>query len=502
MKGGTELGFTPWTQVGGRRAGAQAFAMPANWDYVRYGDSRSALEMDGTRSGAYGTGVGVNDATGVGGVAGWIGPLSDHRMRTAALHSYGIGGQGIGPEPSANMLAIPRPGTPALGLDYVAANPAGIVIFHAGYNNGINGGSPATFAAVTSALRALTDPSYVYPPLGTPLPLANGLPKNVIIIAEAPCGINKSGATQNAQDAPYRAAMQALVAFYMRWDHASGDPLANPRIKVFDTYNHPLLMDGGSGTNHYNIAGIQVDGLHPTVVGSRRQAQIIADWVNGLNGPTPRNHMPTAATASSYCNPNPLLTGTSGTFTGAGTHSGAVASNTSANIAANLNVDFSSAADPGGNGNVQTMRITGTIAVDSGVRLRQLLPMPNGNFTVGGAGDIYRGVGMVGMTITAGVVKCRYIQLTLTPTDATYTTQVTAQNLAAAYGGQTRFMNDPLGCDHGPIPIQTPLADLSGHSGKVFNNNISNLDLNVQLAAGTVDVTLTLSQFGVCRTGG
>jgi len=499
---GLGLGLGLTRPAGGGGAAPATFTMPDNWDFLVFGDSRSTLGGNNP-SVAIGSGTYIYSNP-LGGLDFWLPSMTQQRMRTGYNFSYGIGGQGVGPDATSDMLTIPRPTTATLGLDYVAANPSSNIIWLAGVNNGLLASSANTFNAIAAAFASLTDPTVAYAPYGGVLPLYNGRPKNIIVLNELPGGKTKTGTgpTSYYLTQPQIDALAALSAQYDKYDYASGDALANPRIKVIDVFEDPTIYDVSTTTLRRNIVGIHVDDVHPMPYGMYRIATKVASWVNALSGagaPTTRYNLATSATASTFCNANPLGTGTGGTFTGTGTHTGTMPTGWALNCPDALNVDVTTALDGTTGANVITLHVTGTNAVDAALlRIRQTT---FNNRTVGSAGDIYRTCVKLGYTLTSGVLQQTLLSLQTTWSNANYTQQITAGNKPSLYGGQTRYLNENLNINQTDLIIQSGALDLSNATYSGLTLSGTNFDLNFQLSTGTIDMTFTITQLGFSKTG-
>jgi len=222
----------------------------------------------------------------------------------------------------------------------VAADQAANVVILLGTNDG---DKAAASAAVKQIVQGLTSPGSAYPnyrPNGEstdqPLPLYNGLAKNIILVDEIRRGVDWAGTARQGGDLN---GLSTHAGEMRKLHYASGDALANSRVYVGACFDEPQFADfstdGQAAPNHLPKAGYLCDGLHFTGVLSWHVARIIGkgNTANGLTYPgldslltnfSSAAVLPDTTTASgnTFLNSNPCFVtqtgGVSSNFTGAG----------------------------------------------------------------------------------------------------------------------------------------------------------------------------------------
>lgn len=305
---GLGLGLTQ--HRGGGGAPAPSAPVPANYDVLFFGDSRTS---DGIGSATSLTN-GYAPLTQNLGVAGWIGALSGNRLRVGRYANFGIPastttqGAAVPRLDAVNVASAGRWDRPGSSSDFAgnkgapdaAAHQAGIAVLLYGTNDG-SGISTTTESNLVTIMNGI------------------GSGKVIILLNELPRGVDFLGAVTNEASNP--AERYALSRELLKYDYASGDAKARANVIVVNAYD--AFLDGASGTNYYPIRGVYRDGLHVTPYGGRLLTQTIIDrlaavwpgWaalpeqvtlptVNGLSDP---------AATQPFVHSNPILTpGTNG----------------------------------------------------------------------------------------------------------------------------------------------------------------------------------------------
>jgi len=304
------------------KTGAYGFAAaPSNYDAIFFGDSRTENGFaPNVNTGGYA--ANLNNV----GVVAQLGPMSGHRLRVGKFSNFGIGGgtsiqAAFDPRQAASGSVTTgqwwrggqtdsptNSGSSNKSISDAIAHPAGIVVMLMNTNDGPTNWPVNSRTAMTTIINALT---------------AAG--KVVVLLNETPRGINSAGALQSDLSAANMALFKDLSDWLSKWDYASGDVLANPRVIVIDSWNE--FYDPATGANYYNKVGYLHDGLHFSPFASKRLAQMIDSKLSSVwrqYAALPRRRtLPTAngfaaiTNTTPYLNSNPIFTpGTNGTVSG------------------------------------------------------------------------------------------------------------------------------------------------------------------------------------------
>jgi hypothetical protein len=304
------------------KTGAYGFAAaPSNYDAIFFGDSRTENGFaPNVNTGGYA--ANLNNV----GVAAQLGPMTGHRLRVGKFGNFGIGGgtsiqAAFDPRQAASGSVTTgqwwrggqtdsptNSGSSNKSISDAIARPAGIVVMLMNTNDGPTNWPVNSRTAMTTIINALT---------------AAG--KVVVLLNETPRGVNSAGALQSDLSAANMALFKDLSDWLSKWDYASGDVLANPRVIVIDSWNE--FYDPATGANYYNKVGYLHDGLHFTPFASKRLAQMIDSKLSSVwrqYAALPRRRtLPTAngfaaiTNTTPYLNSNPIFTpGTNGTVSG------------------------------------------------------------------------------------------------------------------------------------------------------------------------------------------
>ena len=284
-------------------------AVPSNWDMVFFGDSRTENGVNATNPG------GFNTQLQVGGVAGWIGPVSGNRLRVGRNANFGISSgtsmqAALDPRQSAvntvttgtwfrgKSISVPNSGSDNKGYVQAGAHPAGIVAVLLGVNDGSASWPSASRTAMTTIINALTQAG-----------------KIVVLFNETPKGVDNTGTVQATYDLGGAGTAQALAwKSYSDWlsgfDYASGGPNANPKVIVVDSLSE--FLDSAQPTASRNKSGYLLEGLHPTAYGAKRLAEIAHARLAAVYGATytglsSRATLPTADGLATYANAQPFV---------------------------------------------------------------------------------------------------------------------------------------------------------------------------------------------------
>jgi hypothetical protein len=163
----------------------------------------------------------------------------------------------------------------------VAADQAATVVILLGTNGA---GATTETAAVVQAIAGLTTPGSAYPgyrpnneSTDQPLPLYNGLAKNIILVDELRKGVTYQNVASNGAD---NTALHTHALTLDKYHYASGDPLANSRVYVARCFDDPTIANLSSATSgnpsYLPKAGYFVDGLHCTGV--------LSWWIGNIIG--------------------------------------------------------------------------------------------------------------------------------------------------------------------------------------------------------------------------
>lgn len=274
---GLSEGMRMLNQVASGGGGGASFATPSNYHLYPMGDSRTAQGV--SKTGTFAATINFSSGTG-GDPAAWFGTLTGHKVRYGSSFANAGGGS----QTVEQILAYPRTGTNTIDLSQVAANEAGIVVLLMGTNNS---NLPATLSpggtarvALQNAIGALTSTTTNWVSsngaYNAPLPHAGGVPKCLIIVNETPRGVASDNSLNNAITPPSDAAtFEAWATWLSKFDYASGDAFANPRVFVIDAFHNAAILNlaDGRGTN-LPFPGLLADGLHPTPQGTYAIANV------------------------------------------------------------------------------------------------------------------------------------------------------------------------------------------------------------------------------------
>jgi lysophospholipase L1-like esterase len=487
----SSLGFDSGLALSQRRlsaGGGPVAPVPANYDVTFFGDSRAAFGFDATLD-ANGYIARLQPI----GVAGWMGPVSGHKLRVARNANFGENGN-----TSAQMVASPRlngsgttnpatwfrrnslaagnaaditasaPGQKSLAA--AAAHPAGIVAILAGTNDGVGTFATTSQANILTMIAALTG-------------------KVVLLYNELPRGVDKAGvAGFTVTNAVERKAFSDWIKTL---DYASGHANAKSNVIVIDSWAE--FVDPASGTAYLNKVGYHWDGIHPSQFGARRLAQITVDRLSSIWGAwaglppqiaKPTTHgLTTAGAQQPYVNSNPVFfAGTNGTV--AGTWAAAPAAANVAQgweIVATVNasgltgVASKTGTDPDGF-TTQDLTLTGTVAAAqiAQIEVRQRLANQAAVDAEVAAGrlaftDKLRAFGSV--FVPAGSTNIYFPSLELFIQEATGTKRLTARVHAA----QRSMFRDVDGLDNGGVwyDLMTEVLDLAEPNMTAAPGNVS-----------------------------
>lgn len=399
--------------------------------------------------------------------------------------------------------------TAAKTITDVAANQAAIVILGPLGTN--SSGSAADLAAMGTAIRALTDPTYVYPGYGAVLPLYNGQPKTIILLNDTRVGFNTTGVAGNGKSGATALQFYNYALSLLKYGYDSGDALANPHVVAIDTFNDPVLADLTDTTNYACKPGFFADGLHFAPPGAYQVARRIAAKVTPLLAVYDYARLPTTTTTASFLNANPVLATTTGgasalsagvTFTGT-IPSGYRLLSTGGS---GLNIDLSYNALGGTLGNELVIRITGTPATNGTVTFDQLVGS-TARATVNLATDAVRMAWRSKLLVTAGNVYVQNAGVTLQAASSLNRqmgASTGAAGTALGYGNVAAnalwVKNAYASTEHAAYATEVTRNAALAQYGETGNPTLLQLSYNVSVQAGVaVDVTLTLSQIGVAK---
>lgn len=280
-----------------------------------FGDSRQENAIGATlAAGGYGPTLANR------GVAGWLFPLSDGKLRPGRNANFGISGQGIA-RAALNPRGQSTSDTPTTGRWYRGSATAGSGSDNKGYvQAGQHAAGIVCFLMGTNG-GAISDVETIIDGVLTEDP-----DKVIVLISELPKGIDDAGGV-TGNDLGSGAGATSFVTFHndlAKFDYASGDALSNPQVIVVDAWTP--YFDDASGFPARNKQGLMIDGLHPNVPGGKILSQAVVDRLAALwpLGPLPyKGSIPTAsglvtlANAQPFINSNPtLVAGTNGTVLG------------------------------------------------------------------------------------------------------------------------------------------------------------------------------------------
>lgn len=267
--------------------------IPANYDTIFFGDSRTEDGVSSNASQANGYSFGTKNI----GYAGWLHTISGGKLRLGRYPNFGISAstlQQMAQEPRLDALGNAtagrwdRPGSSSnyagnKGAAFVKSHGAGIVMILAGTN-----WPSGTVADQISYIETIM----------------NNIGTGVVIVLcnEQPRGIDHTGATQNGGgDSTDRYNFSRAL---MKYDYASGDAKARANVIVANTWDE--FADTPVPPVYNNKRGYLRDGLHDTAYGSMRKMQVVVDRLKAAWGQTTWDSIPSKIllpTANGISNP-------------------------------------------------------------------------------------------------------------------------------------------------------------------------------------------------------
>jgi hypothetical protein len=395
-----------------------------------------------------------------------------------------------------------------------AANNASMVTIYLGTNASSSQALlDQDFAAVSAFIASLTVPGTAYPgyrPNGEltdqPLPLYNGLAKNVIVFNETRRGVTSANTSGNVAGAPAAFANYARTRLNYSFD--SGTASANPRVVVIDTFDAPTLANLPDTTNYTPLPGLFSDGLHPCAPGWKAMADIAGARLSPLFSTWTSFEGPIDITtpAASVFTQNPCFTVTTG-----GTSS--VSGNTlvgtvpqfwqlTTSATSGLTITLSTNALGGNLGNELVINITGTASGDTSINLNGTASSTQrAAFAL--ATDSLRLNCRSKMQITAGNIYAGTFNLTLTNASAANALQ-TSLGPAAPFNGDATlvvwFKNAYASAENSSYITQTSKnISLASYVGSGTPSAIATTFTTSIKGSVAVDMTITLSQFGAVK---
>lgn len=514
------LGLGPTLSAPSAGSGGPAFPVPANRDFITFGDSRAGYgylpTLDANGYWAVSQAIGVDF---------WFGPLSGHRLRRAKFANFGENSN-----TTTHMVASPRlngsgttnaatwwransnaagnatdisnsnPGQKSLAA--AAAHSAGIVVLLAGTNDGNGTFATTTQTNILTMISALSS-------------------KTIFLFNELPRGVSKDGSAGfTVANAVERKAFSDWIKTL---DYASGHANAKANVVVFDTWAE--FVDGASGTSYLNKQGYTWDGIHPSVYGAKQCASVVVNklasvWPGWASLPSQitlptANGLTTPGTQQPFVNTNPIFTpGTNGTVAGTW---GSAPSNTNVAqgweiVAANgfatslTGVAAKTGTDPDGYP-TQDLTITGTVPASSiaQIEVRQRFTSQAAVDAEVAAGrlsftDKIRAVGRV--FVPSGTTGLYFPSLEIFIQEATATKRM----LARIHSSQRSLFRDVDGLDPGGVwyDFMTEVLDLAEPNMSVTPGNVSvvssiTVKWNLYLGSDTVASTQTINTNGAIR---
>lgn len=283
---------------GGAAPGGTTAIVPANWDVIGFGDSRTedgvAAQLDA---------AGYRPQTRNYGYAGWLGPVSAGRLRLGRHANFGISvsttshgaanprqsafGDAPPAEPKARNATYPgewwrgsttrgNPGAQEAGcgpgnkrLTDAAAHDAGIVVIRYGVNDGTgyDGASRANLQTILNGLR------------GDQLK---------VLVAENPTGV-AAATGESAVKAAASDTFKAFADWQKTLDVASGHANARADVVTVDAWAEYLDAAASSADAWTNKRGYLRDGLHDTPYAGKRLAELIHARLGAAYGVTYAN---------------------------------------------------------------------------------------------------------------------------------------------------------------------------------------------------------------------
>ena len=503
--------------------------IPANYDVVLFGDSRTE---DGIGSVVDQSAAGYQPFTQNIGVAGWIGPLTDHRLRVGRYANFGISlsktshGAALPRQDAYGNVTPGRWDRPASantyssnkGTDAVAAHGAGVVVLLMGTNDGsdVPVQTEANLAAIMTAM---------------------GSGKVIVLVNELPRGVDYAGVVVNA--ATNAAERYTLSRELLKYDFASGDAKARANVVVVNGYD--LFLDPASGTSFHPRRGVYRDGLHFTPYGARLLTQAIVDrlaavWTGWPTLPgqvtlPTANGLSALAAAAPFVNSNPVLTpgnagAVSGSWGGAPLPAGVPEGWTLAMVQNGAGVTCIATkgeeTDPDGYP-VWKLAFSGTIPANASCTVRATQVLSGSALAAAvsaglvSAGDRLRAT--AGVRVEAGSVLLSGVEIGAVAQDATASRSQSSRSNAGTVGtgvsgNQGQALNAYLdACQSGGwIRLSSELIDMQDANLVAAGTNIQSLSAvqarvqilfrNNDTAAREIAATVRLSRAGVWRAAG
>jgi len=510
-------------------AGATAsFSTPYNTLLAFMGDSRMA--QGGTTTGSLGIGTGLLAYFNAGGLQA---ALPDRIGFTYSTSSRYVGSphqgiQGTYGYPGANVQQILTTastvvtGGTAGHLEAIAADPAATILMLVGTNN-LNADSQApdlvypsgaAWPVIQRAIKWLTDPTYVHPETGTTAPLYNGQAKNIVLLREMPRGVSQDGATDTYQlSSIEQAALRSWHDNLYRFDYRSGDATySNPHVVTVSLLDQASLAANPLTPPYANVQGVYDDGVHWMPAGAVRLAdQIATQAAVAFPASTDQFPLVTTATAASYLNANPLLSGSGGAmnqYSSAPVVATVGSTDASGNVVSNIvpasttvqfnNKDMSSTTvatwvRSGSNGRtIFGLHVYGTAPAAGVVRITQNPSTGSINFATQKA----YAVDNASFSATTGKYTTSSVRLAVATSGNTWNYTTYGRN---AYNS-TRYLNSPIAVT-GFHRSVTPIIDFAGMNGGSTTGMtaVSSITLSheVGYSAGAIDFTVEIEGLGL-----
>lgn len=305
-----DIGSTSAASAGVTIAAGAVTPIPSNTKVISFGDSRTFSMSD-----ALGQLMALSDC--------FQPNLFALEPRLEVLPNENPGGgmiycgnMGVSGQHLTNYVGseFSRSGDAAKSYGYCADSSAGFVLLFGDVNYFKPGGTDE--ASQITLLKTFLN--YVTDPTKNP----TNLQKVVVIPDETPIGITLAGSSaQGAATTAAAAAMRRYAEEVRKLDYRI--PVTGmPNVVVVPVYED--FLDPTSGSLLTNKVGLSNDGTHQSGIASRliaRKVKAEIDAILTAMGASDRvtPMLPTAATASTFVNQNPMLTGTSGTVGGVGT---------------------------------------------------------------------------------------------------------------------------------------------------------------------------------------
>jgi len=303
---------TALSSVGG---GGPAAPVPANYDFIVFGDSRFENGFNIGNTGA----AGLTQSTSTIGLQSWLEIDSGYKLRLSSAPNFAIAASNTyqgSTIPRQNAVGAVTAGdawrsigaanfSDNKGAEYFNTHPAGFGVLLYGTND-----------------QAVSDPQYLTTSRTNITTILDRAPSKVWVICnELPKGIKDDG-TSGGQ------TVTANFKSYSDWlktlDYASGHANARSNVIVVDTF--AALVDPATGASQNNLRGVLWDGLHWAPGGARLGAAAVLSRLQSVwpwSGISPRINLPTTngltvlANAQPFINNNATMTpGTNGTVSG------------------------------------------------------------------------------------------------------------------------------------------------------------------------------------------